>query len=964
MDFLRNETLLRIPTPNFCSRSSKYRTFVERIIRLKIDKIVLYLYDPLCMLTSAQQIVFSLVLFTLIEHEVMKYTSLLGRSFVALLFTTTLGGSVTAQALSGFRTEAAPEISFVTDRSTFHGYTNHWHDDYTRSFRYGNLFKISIPDLESTLLQTKIDVAKDLGLPGLLMQEGFVSNLLGGSYQTVENPSTAELEQALKKGNTLVITSPSTDLGRQLEEQGAPLFAWAQTLGSHQFKTAGLEPIRAFYLTNGGTKLFVISSASADQIAQFRQLIASTKEVVDRYTMHKGWFGAESLLKSVTITPGHPLEMIGMGMNEGNSWFIFDGYMDFLGQAEYRGWMKEINLPVLVDVGFSPIYGCANYDGLQVQDMPTRQSWVDFARKKGGHLFRPVYAPELDGFEFDGFITDPGNKEQIDNENTPFIHRSGTLSGHLSSSMILFIEKGKALTNETLWDAILSRREVAIGENALLMGPATYRHTVGLLYLDKQYLESYYNDRIDLRAETDRYNLIVTLKNYESTAVTGRIELQTSDALSAQNLPGEVTLQPNEVKQFSIPVQPNQRAMGKTNPIGVKFTSGGKTKQTLAMLDLPPAISAYQLMYGHTPTVSYPVTIHNFSKESSFPVEVSLFRKGNLQKALYTQTLTYQTAPATFQEQLFTLKVSSAGDYIVRTKALGVTTETQLGVGKAEGKPYLYEMDLNGDGVNEYRMENKHVQVTLLRTGARVIEYIIKSRDENIFFKGWPEKTFNHRAPYRMRGFYPYGGFEDFLGQGSMETHRVYDARVIQKEGDYVQVEMTADYYGNTIKKIFTLYGDSPLLEVKFALVFNEKDANLLGPQPVLELGAKHGTEDVFFAPTMDGLKEYRMRPEEYYGQAIQIAEGWNAGYDTQEDISFVGAFPVEQPLFLHMWMNHPRNPEAPHYYAEFQPWTPIIQKSTMYFSYYIWGDSGSWENGLDALKQRNLITVRPTAEK
>jgi hypothetical protein len=142
-------------------------------------------------------------------------------------------------------------------------------------------------------------------------------------------------------------------------------------------------------------------------------------------------------------------------------------------------------------------------------------------------------------------------------------------------------------------------------------------------------------------------------------------------------------------------------------------------------------------------------------------------------------------------------------------------------------------------------------------------------------------------------------------------------------------------------------------------LTFKNPEANVLGPQPILELGKKHWTEDVFTVPTMEGLKEYRMRPEKYYGQAINAKEGWNAGYDTMEDISFVGAFPVSQPHFLHMWMNHPDNAEAPHYYVEFQPWTPIVQKTTMYFCYYIWGSGGAWQNGVDELRKRNLISVR-----
>ena len=109
----------------------------------------------------------------------------------------------------------------------------------------------------------------------------------------------------------------------------------------------------------------------------------------------------------------------------------------------------------------------------------------------------------------------------------------------------------------------------------------------------------------------------------------------------------------------------------------------------------------------------------------------------------------------------------------------------------------------------------------------------------------------------------------------------------------------------------------------------------------------------------MDGLQQMRMKPEDYYGHIFKLKEGWNAGYDTKADVAFVGAFPVSQPLFLHVWMNHPRNPDAHYYYTEFQPWTQIFQKSTMYFSYYIWGSGGPWEKGLEELRKRNLITER-----
>ncbi len=895
----------------------------------------------------------------LTKRNTMSYKSPI-RIIIISLFIVGLSNSViVGQNLAGFDVKTDKlDNSIITNKINFNGYTNYWHDTYTNWFRYGNLFKIAMPEVQSTILQSKVDIADDLGLPGLVMQEGFISNLFANSYKTLENPDANQLQSAVQGGNTLVITNPTTEVGRMLEEKATSAFEWTKTLGSHQFKTINLEPVKAFYLVNGSKTLFIISSTSPEQIKKLQELIKNAKEVVDKYQLHKGLFGASSLLKSVTIQQGHPLEVIGIGMNEGNSWFIFDGYMDFLAQKELEDWVKEINLPIVAEVGFSPIYGCTDYEGLQVQDMPTRESWIEYAKKKNGYVFHRVYDPGSENYKYDGVIVNEGNKEQIDNEDVPFINPTGYLSGNLTSSMVLFIEKGKPLSNKTIWDAIINRKEVAVLKNAVFMGPAKYRHTIGLLYLDKDYLENYYNDKLDLKAEVDKYNLIVTVKNYHPASVSGKLEVITSSSVKVNNLPGNITLQSGEEKQFSIPLEPDKNAMGKTNPVAVNFISGEKTKKTLAMLDLPPAISAHQLLYAHAPEVTYPVTIHNFTEKSSFPVEVSVFKKGDTRKAIHTQKKTYQVGTASFQEQTFQLKVTP-GNYIVRTSALDVVSETQLGVGKAEGKPYVYEIDLNGDGINEYRMENDSVQITLLRTGARVIEYIIKSKNDNVFYKGWPEKVDDHRRPYRMRGYYPYGGFEDFLGQGSMEMHRVYNAKITKQEGDYVQVEMDAEYYGNTIKKIFTLYGNTPLVEVRFALVFKDKDANVLGPQPILELGEVHGTEDVFTIPTMDGWKEFRKKTEDHYGQAFQIQEGWNAGYDTKEDIGFVGAFPVEQPIFLHMWMNLPHNRDAPHTYAEFQPWTPIIQKSTMYFSYYLWAEGGDWKNSLEELRKRNLISVR-----
>ncbi len=99
----------------------------------------------------------------------------------------------------------------------------------------------------------------------------------------------------------------------------------------------------------------------------------------------------------------------------------------------------------------------------------------------------------------------------------------------------------------------------------------------------------------------------------------------------------------------------------------------------------------------------------------------------------------------------------------------------------------------------------------------------------------------------------------------SIETYKVYDAEVVKKEGEYVQVKMKAEYYGNLIEKIFTLYGNSPLLEIRFALTMRNPEMNMLGPQPILEIGKTHGPEDKFIIPEPDGVHEYRMRTDRYF---------------------------------------------------------------------------------------------------
>ena len=245
----------------------------------------------------------------------------------------------------------------VQNKFQFNGYTDHWHDIYREWIRYGNLFKIAIPDVECTIAQSKVDIAEDLGIPGLSMQEGFLNGLLTESYVYLDQPSVQQLEESLKNNNVLIITDPDSETGKKLIDKISGTPSLKETLKSHQFGSEDFIEVNAFMLENNKHQLFVVSSASQESRNRVKDLIDQTLELLRDYDLHRGWFGAQTLLKSVTCTAGHPLEVIGKGMNEGNTWFVFDGYMDFLAKDELN--------PRIIDQVFNFIRGIngRNRDG-------------------------------------------------------------------------------------------------------------------------------------------------------------------------------------------------------------------------------------------------------------------------------------------------------------------------------------------------------------------------------------------------------------------------------------------------------------------------------------------------------------------------------------------------------------------------------------------------------------------------
>ncbi|MGZ5479907.1 MAG: hypothetical protein ACXWGZ_09955, partial [Candidatus Aminicenantales bacterium] len=760
--------------------------------------------------------------------------------------------------VSGTPAAAAP----VVWKGRFSGYTNYWQTMAWSWHQHGNLFLIGQPDVGMAIDQNKADIAEEMGVPGLVLDEGFLDAWLRSDPAEFEDPTPETLDQALGRSDVLAWVKPSSPLGMKLLAKAPRLAGNRAALGSYQAGAADYRELIAFALNDGKRHLFAVVSDTPDRRRRFKELLAGVRDVVRRYDLHRGWFGTGTLLHSVTCHPGHPLEVIGQGLSQGNDWFTFSGYMDYMMLKQLLEWLQTVGLDIPVDVGTGKAshslgtvaYGLSDYGGLKIQDMPTEEEWIRFVKDRGGYIFRPVFAPDCDKFHYDGQIAIDGNKKQIDMEDVPFILQTGLIKDEAPGATVLFTEKGRRFGRSEMWKAILDRRAVGVLPLGRMMGPAPLRNALQMLLLDRVYLEDLFADRCQIEASVDGYDLQVRLANLKGSPLAATIEVKPALEVAVDRKFADVQLPPGTERSFSFVLRPSAAAMAKANPILVEARWPGGRKRALAVLDLPPAVSVHKLLHGQSPEVAYPVSVHNFTTAKSFPVEVKVYATDRPAAPALATSLTGTAVTGGYQELEFRLPLGP-GSYTVRTTALGVSNETQLGVDPPAGHVTVTPVDLNGDGLMEYRLENDKVRVTLLAIGARVIEYIVKEKNDNVLFQLWPEKEATDRRPFRERGFYPYGGFEDFLGQASIETHKVYEAAIVKNGGPSASVRMWADYYGNRIEKIFTLDGSSPLLEIRFALEFRNPELNMLGPQPILALGEKHWTEDVFVIPAKTGLR-------------------------------------------------------------------------------------------------------------
>ncbi len=154
----------------------------------------------------------------------------------------------------------------------------------------------------------------------------------------------------------------------------------------------------------------------------------------------------------------------------------------------------------------------------------------------------------------------------------------------------------------------MSKREVAILEEGKMMGPALYRNALQLLLLDRIFLEEYFGDRINLETVAEVNKVHLTVSNLYPHAVDAKAQCKTSAAtiINGGQCDDHLSLPANSSKEIMLDIQPSPQAMGRPNAVVIQYNWGGASKSTVASVELPPAISVHELLYGHASGFSVP----------------------------------------------------------------------------------------------------------------------------------------------------------------------------------------------------------------------------------------------------------------------------------------------------------------------------------------------------------------------
>lgn len=828
----------------------------------------------------------------------------------------------------------------------FNGYSGHWSRDEWIWISARGLFAQSSGTPRAAVWALEEELGNQLLLEELWIERGFIQKLAAQTFAVVNANSLEDLTTGNDAGTKLIAILDQSPLAQELLSHLSP---------EHQFRRN-----RAFMVRRGEQEIFALCCPTQEELDRLQSDIEGTVDLVRTYDFHRGIAGVRT--NHLTITSGYqhnPFFLISLFRELGCTWVMTSGYNDWMLGEPVRGALQEVGDPFLWVSGQfvtgGTLYGMDRYP--DVQDNTVEQC-LDWAEERDGYFFANLSAANDENADrYSGYIVSgTGDQDRIAELAAPFISQTGDINRSAPVFMVVLLEKGATLTQDSLMQGILERRAVAVYPGGAVVGPVELRRAMQILLLEGATLENCFPGPLALHAQIAAGSIEIAAENLTERDVNVTLSLRPSTGISIRkgDWSAPFVLKAKEHRELSVPIEFLPESNDTNSLIQVVAESDAEQTRALAHITVPPIVNAHPLLFDTPGPVDYPVSIWNPGTAASVPVRLAVFRRDGSEQVLELER-TLACEPWKDSHYSFALKLDS-GDYRVEVSALGVTKTGLVSVRPPEGTASTRMEDLNGDGVDEIIMENDHVGVAVLRTGGRVIEYTLKDSGENIFFKLWPEKPPMHGKVGGVRQFYPFGGLEEFIGYPYIGGHTEFRYEIIQAEGDKARVRVWANIHGSEISKIYTLCGGGPILEARYAFSNMTPSLNVIGINPLFELGKSTGPEDRYYFPE-DELVETRPELERYYGRATFPREGWAAGYDTEENLALVIGYPVDNAIYLHLWNNHPDNTPTPYYYTELQPWIELDHGTTTYFSYYVLGDTGPWEALRDSFADFGLVT-------
>ena len=106
-----------------------------------------------------------------------------------------------------------------------------------------------------------------------------------------------------------------------------------------------------------------------------------------------------------------------------------------------------------------------------------------------------------------------------------------------------------------------------------------------------------FGDRVQIEASVQGRSLRVRLENLRGSALDGKLEVRAAPELELLvDSSVSLSLVPGTATVLTFDIRPRLEAMGRANPVLASFTWDGGKKRTLAVMDLPPAVSTHKLL--------------------------------------------------------------------------------------------------------------------------------------------------------------------------------------------------------------------------------------------------------------------------------------------------------------------------------------------------------------------------------